>query len=180
MSLSVKSFSVGVASRSENRTFRQAASLSLLIYSLTIIGASTAYGRSDVSPSEPIPATLEVSYSNRQANEVTVSSSSFNTLIDISSEFGRGNAAIKLKDGEWPESLTIRLHLRGLEGFVVSNGITTIEKHQLDVQAYDQNMSPFSQEYLMSEAGYYEIRLPRSLFAEGVTDIQIQWVDFYR
>lgn len=147
------------------------------------MGRSPAYGQSDIGSSVSLPAAIEVSYSNNRGNEVTVSTDaaeSSNTLINISSEFGIGSAAIKLKRERWPDSLTIRLHLRGLEGFIVSNGTTTLEKHQLSIQAYDQSMTPFDGEYLMSEAGYYEIRLPKALLTESATDIHINWVDFYR
>ncbi|MBE9060394.1 hypothetical protein [cf. Phormidesmis sp. LEGE 11477] len=47
-----------------DRALRLAISLSLLIFSLTLIGRSPAYGQSDVGSSGSLPAAIEVSYSN--------------------------------------------------------------------------------------------------------------------
>lgn len=140
-------------------------------------GASPIENCSTISSNK---TTFEVTPLSRQSDNVTVTSDSSNALISVSSEFGIGQATVKLTQGEWPATVTVRLYLKGLEGFTANNGTTTIEKQQLSVQAYDQNMAPSEQEYLMDEVGYYEVRLPASLFTEGTTDIRIQWVDFYR
>ena len=161
--------------------------LLLLTLALTAIDMPKSYGRSDTnSLDRSLPThlpVLEIFYPNRSAGEVTFSSGESDTLINTlitSNTVGIGSATISLAQGEWPESIAVRLYLRGLEGFSATNGTTTIDRHQLTVQAFDQNMTPSDQQYLMEDAGYYEVCLPRSLFTEGTTDIRIQWVDFYR
>lgn len=161
--------------------------LLLLTLTLAAIGMPDAYGCSDPnSLDESLPAplpVLEIFYPNHPTGEVTISPSESNPLINISSTSntaGIGSATLSLSQGEWPESIAVRLYLRGLEGFTATNGTTTIDRHQLNVQAFDRNMMPSDQKYLMEDAGYYEVRLPRSLFTEDTTEIRIQWVDFYR
>jgi hypothetical protein len=102
------------------------------------------------------------------------------TLITISSNRGIGTGSIKLIEGNWTKKVIAHLHLGGLEGFAVSNGRVTFEKSDLLVKAYDKKDSLFDKEYLLAEKGYYEIDLPNSLFVDGVTEITIHWVDFYR
>jgi hypothetical protein len=162
---------------------RTIASFLLLLTSATI-NIPTAYGCLESNSATQIPV-LEVSFPDRPfldrpMDEILISADRSNALIEISSKFGIGRATIKLTQGQWPKSTTIRLHLQGLEGFTVINGTTTIDKQQLEVQAYDKNMKPYNQKYLRGEAGYYEIRLPESLITPGTTELRIQWVDFYR
>jgi len=178
--------------RFDRRGARLAVSLFVLMSAMVAVGTPMACARpgvllSESMPkpfSEPLPA-IEVSELSRQTDKVVVfldrsDTDRLNALIDISSEFGIGRATVKLAQGTWPESVTVRLHLRGLEGFTVSNGTTVMEKHQLSVQAYNLNRRLFSWDDSVNEAGYYEVRLPALLFAEGATVLQIQWIDFYR
>ncbi|MGB3767252.1 MAG: hypothetical protein WA947_11895 [Phormidesmis sp.] len=171
----------------DRRGARLAASWFVLMSTMGAVGTPMACARPGVLSeplSEPLP-TIEVSELSRQTDKVVVFLDRFeadrsNTLIDVSSEFGIGRATVKLAQGEWPEAVTVRLHLRGLEGFTVSNGTTVIEKHQLSVQAYSFNGRFFSRDDSVDETGYYEVRLPALLFAEGATALEIQWIDFYR
>lgn len=131
--------------------------------------------------SHPVtPPIFEVSYLQGKKGEIKVTSTTTKSVIEISSEFGIGGGAVKLIDGSWPEILIVRLHLKGLEGFTVSNGKMEIDKSDLLVQAYDKNGNTFEHKYLMDKKGYYEVLLPGSLFAEGTSEIKIHWVDFYR
>jgi hypothetical protein len=113
-------------------------------------------------------------------NEFRVNVAENITLITISSNRGIGTGSIKLIEGNWTKKVIAHLHLGGLEGFAVSNGRVTFEKSDLLVKAYDKKDSLFDKEYLLAEKGYYEIDLPNSLFVDGVTEITIHWVDFYR
>lgn len=126
------------------------------------------------------PPIFEVSYPHNKHGEIKISSSTKHTIIDITSESGMGKGTVKLIKGKWPEILSVRLHLKGLEGFTVSNGKTTIDKSDMSVKAYDKNGQLFEKKYLMNEPGYYEVHLPNALFEAGTTYIEIHWVDFYR
>ncbi len=44
------------------------------------------------------------------------------TTFDFFSPSGIGGGTITLKKGSWPQTVTLRLHLHGLESFNVSNG----------------------------------------------------------
>lgn len=162
---------------------RTIVSLLVLMTSATI-NIPTAYGCLESNSGIQSPV-LEVSFpdrpfSDRPTRKMLISADRSNALIHISSKLRIGRATIRLIQGSWPKSTTIRVYLKGLEGFTLINGTTVIEKHQLKVQAYDKNKNPYDQKYLMDEAGYYEIRLSESLITPGTTKIKIQWVDFYR
>ncbi len=126
------------------------------------------------------PPIFEVSYHPGRKSEIKVISGKEQSIIDISSESGIGGGTVKLIQGTWPETLIVRLHLKGLEGFTVSNGKLKIEKSDLSVKAYNKDGEPFTDKYLPGEQGYYEVQLPNTLFVGGTTDLEIQWIDFYR
>ncbi|MEM8505944.1 MAG: hypothetical protein AAF716_22680 [Cyanobacteria bacterium P01_D01_bin.1] len=155
-------------------------SLTLLPWLISALAIKGAQGVEDCDRADFLAQNLTVTALNRQTETIALCANGSDTLIHISSEFGIGSATIAPAAERWPESITVRLHLHGLEGLTVTNGTTMLDKHQLDVQAYDQNAKPSSEGYLMTEAGYYEVRLPQSLFAGEIASIQIQWVDFYR
>ena len=74
----------------------------------------------------------------------------------------------------------MRLHLRGLEGFSVSNGKKTIQRSDLNVRMLDPEGNLLEGKYLLKNKGYYEAIVPSSLLGPEVREIQIRWVDFYR
>ncbi len=102
------------------------------------------------------------------------------TVIDISSEFGIGTVKILLVQGCWPEKITVHLHLTGMEGFSVTNGKIVLERHEITVNALDNNGNLINQKHLLKQAGFYEVMLPSSLFDKETMEITISWVDFYR
>ena len=102
------------------------------------------------------------------------------TVIDISSEFEIGTVRIFLVEGSWPEKIAVHLHLTGLEGFSVTNGKIVLERHEVTVNALDNNGNLINQKYLLKQAGFYEVMLPSSLFDKETREITISWVDFYR
>lgn len=127
--------------------------------------------------SSPIYA---VSYGHDKRGEIKVSSEGNTALIEVSSAFGIGSGTINLLKGKWPERIFVRLKLKGLEGFSVSNGIIELEKSDLFVQAFSENGTALTDSDLQRKLGYYQVQLPKSLFVESTTSIALQWVDFYR
>lgn len=123
---------------------------------------------------------FEISYSQDKKDRIKVHSDSDKVLIEVSGEYGIGSGTIDLLKGQWPDLVVVRLKLKGLEGFIVSNGIVELDKSDLSVQAYTSDGTVWTGKYLLNEMGYYEAQLPKSLFVDGVTSIAIQWVDFYR
>jgi len=123
---------------------------------------------------------FEVSYPQDKKDEIKVHSARDKVLVEVSSAHGIGSGTINLRKGQWPDQVLVHLRLKGLEGFTVSNGIMELDKSDLSVQVFTDNGNVWNHKYLMSELGYYEVQLPKSLFVDGVNSIAIQWVDFYR
>jgi len=136
-----------------------------------------------ISAKEVTIPKIEVDYQKEgphgRINQIEVISTQKEILIDISSEHGIGVSTISLIEGDWPARVTVRLHLGGLEGFSVTNGKITMEKSHLLVNAYNEYGNMVKTRYLL-DGGYYEIRLPSSLFEDGMRKITIHWIDFYR
>ena len=102
------------------------------------------------------------------------------TIFDVKSGFGIGGGKIKLATGEWPETVLVRLHLTGLEGFSVSNGKQSLTRSDLDIRMLDSRGNVKEGRYLLKTKGYYEAVVPPSLLGPEVKELQISWVDFYR
>jgi hypothetical protein len=127
-------------------------------------------------------------------------------IVAIRSPFGISEAKIERLEETWPDTVVIRLHLRGLETFKVSNGKVAInasvsssaekqstrlwkdneEDSQLDAK------SPYWTEIRMIGAdgkptkaipikdGYFEVQLPKALLEGNPRSITVNWIDFYR
>lgn len=132
------------------------------------------------------PAIFEVYYPQGQKsshglmNEIHVSTDNNQSLIEISSQSGIGRGVIRLIQGRWSDVVIVRLYLKGLEGFTVSNEQFTVDRSEVSVSAYDKNGHLHGKKYLLNERGYYEVKLPNRLFTDRTTEIIIHWVDFYR
>jgi hypothetical protein len=125
------------------------------------------------------------------------------TIIDIQSDFGIGSATFDLIAGTMPRTLTVRLHLRGLEEFRVVSGEATVGASLstggagfpvsqrivssdgeipillvhplwLDIRTVPESAS------LPLEEGYFEIVLPETFLQGAGTLFELHWVDFYR
>ncbi len=126
------------------------------------------------------------------------------TIASVRSPSGIGSATIRRTSGDWSVHMTLRLHLQGLEGLKVSNGklklvaavAGTDNKRFLNVsEDANQSSEPTKlAEYeirafgrdgrpsnvLPLKDGYFEVRLPKALFADNPESITINWIDFYR
>ena len=113
-------------------------------------------------------------------NSIEAKVAESSVVFDVKSGSGIGSGSIKLKEGNWPKKVLVRLHLRGLEGFSVSNGKKTIQRSDLNVRMLDPEGNLLEGKYLLENKGYYEASIPSSLLGPEVREIQIRWVDFYR
>jgi hypothetical protein len=125
-------------------------------------------------------------------------------VFSVHSPFGISQAVIESTDGTWPDSVILRLHLKGLECFKVSNGKVTLEasvssqngqvrlwKDGKENSPLDSK-SPYWTEIRMIgkdgkpetriplKDGYFEIPLPKALFEDSPKSITVNWIDFYR
>ncbi|MDF1752313.1 MAG: hypothetical protein P1U89_06050 [Verrucomicrobiales bacterium] len=149
--------------------------INVFIFSALALGFSSIVHE---AVSEP---TFEISNANPSRGKISVLPGGENTVFKVTSPFGIGRGTIKLATGDWPESIAIRLHLQGLEGFSIKTGDDTrIKMSDLSIQAYDKDGNLFGEKYLLEKAGYYEVSVPSSLFPEDCRSIEIHWVNFYR
>lgn len=130
-------------------------------------------------------------------------------VIDVRSESGIGGLRAELTEGEWPEEVVIRLHLKGLErlevGFseymVITSVSSTDEPAPLPTV---YTISAFNEAKTMTQAdsgyyptiqivpeegsqpaiplqnGYFQIGMPRNFYQGDVEAFTLQWIDFYR
>ncbi len=128
------------------------------------------------------------------------------TLFSIHSPIGISQAVIERTNEKWPDEIVLRLHLKGLENFRVSNGKVTVDA---SVSSHNDKQrvrlwmdgtedspldakSPFWMEISMNgddgkplktiplKNGYFQIQLPRAFFEDNPKSITINWIDFYR
>ena len=125
-------------------------------------------------------------------------------VFSVHSPFGISQAVIESTSGTWPDTVMLRLHLKGLESFKVINGEITIEAAvssqdgQVRIWKDDKEDSPLDSKSpywteiriigsdgkrettIPLKDGYFEIPLPRALFENNPKSITISWIDFYR
>lgn len=125
-------------------------------------------------------------------------------VVSVQSPLGISQAIIKRGDNKWPTSVMLRLHLKGLENFKVTNGNVTVEaalssqdgkvrlwKDNDETQLLDAK-HPYWMEIRMVgkdgkpaktiplKDGYFEMQLPKALFEDHPNSITLNWIDFYR
>jgi hypothetical protein len=124
------------------------------------------------------------------------------TLIDIQSPTGIGSAMFELESGSMPGSMTLRLHLKGLEEFrltsaqdqisaSVSSGYVSSNETILS-SGTETPLQPghplWTEIEIISETGttipleegYFEVTVPPDFLQNVGKTFQIEWVDFYR
>jgi hypothetical protein len=140
----------------------------------------------------------------RDNDKVEVKVESGKAVFSIHSPFGISQTVIERTDGNWPDSVILRLHLKGLESMKVSNGKVTLEAAvssqdgQVRLWRDGKEDSPVDSEspYWMEirmvgndgkpttaiplKDGYFEIQLPKALFEDSPKSITVSWIDFYR
>lgn len=122
------------------------------------------------------------------------------TIFDVTSEFGIDKATVTRLTDEWPKSMVVRLHLKGLESFKVSNGEVTVQwavggdstsrvtlwrgKEEIPL---DKDSPYFTEARIDGDGkevplkdGYFEVPLPAKLFGGKPKEIRLHWIDFYR
>jgi len=109
-------------------------------------------------------------------------------------------------EDEWPKSVVLRLHLKGLSSFRASNGkvrldaAVSIEEGKQKVRVWKDGKedapldekSPLwldvrivggdgrTAKELPLKDGYFEVALPRAFFESKPKSITLNWIDFYR
>jgi hypothetical protein len=130
------------------------------------------------------------------------------TIVDVRSAIGIGRMKLSAANDQWPTTLVLRLHLRGLESLHIGNGTATIDISILSYEPHRQlcevvhtpgerrqsvdKESPFwmpvqikntktaGQPKIPLIAGYFEVTLPTVLLNDKPKTLSIRWIDFYR
>ncbi len=144
--------------------------------------------------------------SKKVEDRITVDLKDGTTICTVTSPRGIGGGTISLTRGRWPDVFVLRLHLKGLESFRVSNGKVKLaaavsshnEGQKVRVWKDDKEetsldeKSPFwtdirivgkdgkpAREIPLKD-GYFEITLPKAFFEGKPKSITLNWIDFYR
>jgi hypothetical protein len=127
-------------------------------------------------------------------------------IFSVHSPFGISHAVIERTDEKWAHAVVLRLHLKGLENFQVTNGKVKLEASVslrdgkpvvrlwkdgqedtpleakspfwIELRVLDKDGKP-AQEIPLKE-GYFEMQLPKEFFAGKPKGITVSWIDFYR
>ena len=92
--------------------------------------------------------------SHKLISELKITTINNRSLIEVTSTSGIGSGTIRLVKGNWPETVVVHLHLKGLEGFTVTNGSIILDKSRLPVKAYNKNGNLYDEKYLLDEQGF--------------------------
>ncbi len=127
------------------------------------------------------------------------------TCFSIRSPRGIGQAVIQREADSWPEKIAIHLHLKGLEGFRISDGATTLHAsvsssgvplirtwkgneedkpldskspYWLNIKLVDQDGNPATE--IPLKKGVIELQVPAALISNAPEKLTVHWIDFYR
>ncbi|MEZ4515713.1 MAG: hypothetical protein R3C44_02365 [Chloroflexota bacterium] len=146
---------------------------------------------------------------DKQDDEATVHVEDNTAVIDVQSASGIGGLHAQLTDGDWPEEVLLRLHLRGLErleiGYdqvLVATGVSSTSDPAPLPAVYniadtgeavtipDAGKDYYPTIHVVPEAGsqpaiplqngYFEISLPPNFFTMELNAFTVQWIDFFR
>lgn len=140
----------------------------------------------------------------RNNDRVEVKAEKDKAILSVHSPFGISNAVIERTGEKWPEAVTLRLHLKGLENFKASNEKVKLEASvssqggkvrlwkdgkedsPLDAKGpYWMDIRMVGSDGKLAKAiplkdGYFEMQLPKAMFEENPKSITVNWIDFYR
>jgi len=134
---------------------------------------------------DPAPPTYEIT---AKRGEVQVLEGG--SRLEVTSAFGIGTAAIRLKEGEWPKKLTLVFKLQELEGVTLRNDrldlrtnrrAEYVEVRQKEGEAWKEAASRPEQKIVVrGGAGKIEVEVPVVLLDRDTRQLEIHWVDYYR
>ena len=126
--------------------------------------------------------------------------------VSVQSPFGISQAVIERGGEKWPDAVVLRMHLKGLENFKVTNGKVKLEASASlqDGKAVIRLWKDGKEDALLDakspywievrivggdgkqakeiplKGGYFELPLPRALFEGNPKAVTLSWIDFYR
>jgi hypothetical protein len=159
-----------------------------------------------VTGAEPAPAddsnAFTVSETRREDTRFRSMIEGDITVIDIRSDSGIDRATLTRRAQQWPKSMVVRLHLRGLESFKASAGKVTVEwsvssstgravavslRTTTGETMLDAKSPCFSKISIVGGTGklplrngHFDVPLPPGLFRDNPASLTLSWVDFFR
>jgi hypothetical protein len=142
----------------------------------------------------------------RMEDDIQVQADKYKTVFAVKSPLGISHAAIERLGKKWPDTVVLRLHLKGLESFRATNGRVTLDatvstdEGKPTVRLWkggNENVgldekSPFWMDVrilagdgkvakaIPAKDGYFEMTLPKAFFDGSPKSITVRWIDFYR
>lgn len=127
-------------------------------------------------------------------------------VFSVKSPSGIGSATIERTEDKWPVTVTLKLHLKGLEKLVVStskvklNVAVSSQDGKLRVRVWKDDKeadlldakSPYWMEVRIVGAdgkpakelplkdGHFEMTLPKAFLEDHPKSLSVEWIDFYR
>lgn len=102
-----------------------------------------------------------------------------NLVVDITSPSGIGGLGLAWQGSLRGEALLLRLHLSGLEGLQITNGVQTASLSVANSPPYSASTEGDTQGVLVQrEEGVFTVTVPAAWLQADRLDVQ--WVDFYR
>jgi hypothetical protein len=153
------------------------------------------------SPPDPAIKVIAQSPDLRQG-DIAIIDSGREVLLTIRSPRGIGHMKIAPGGEKWPESVRVRLHLKGLESLSLSDAQTTIQasisSHEGHAQSCEisDTKGPLTADHkdwmpielvnqkqpgkrvVPLENGYFELSIPKRLLQSK--NVEIRWIDFFR
>ena len=151
------------------------------------------------------PPTFKIT-TKRDTDKVEVKFEKDQTVFLIHSPFGISQAVIERKEEKWPDTVLLRLHLKGLESFRASNGKITLDAavssfndrqrvrlwkdgkedspldskspHWMAIRMVGSDGKPA--EEIPLKDGFFEMQLPKVFFEDNPKSITVNWIDFCR
>lgn len=168
---------------------------------LSFLLASCAGGLAEAGAQSVQPEFIVITKNPEDQVDVQVENSA--AQIDIRSPSGIGAASFELQSGTMPETITLRLHLTGLEGFrltsaqdqlsaSVSGGAANANTQTILSSGAESPLSPGdplwmaieivseAEKKIPLEQGYFEVSVPQEFIRNAGTLFEIEWIDFYR
>jgi hypothetical protein len=154
------------------------------IAAILVLGASVAYS----GLAEP-----ELKVELKKADDSAAVTSAHNaTVLAITSKSGIGGAKLLRTGAQWPERLTIRLNVKGLESLRIENGHIRLDaafKRRRQVPYWnignnsDRRSRPrdgtLEVDMIKTETSI-EIVIPREILDGNPERIGLFWIDFFR
>ena len=171
----------------------------LLTFGLLVMAVAVTNAADDEPPSFKITT-------KRDDDKVDVKIEKGKATLSVHSPFGISHTVIERGGEKWPDAVVLRLHLKGLENFKVTNGKVTLEGtallqdgkavvrlwkdgkeespldaktlYWIEVRVLDGDGKAAKE--LPVKGGCFEMPLPKAFFEANPKSITVNWIDFYR